>query len=256
MGKRRLGQHFLYDLNILKKIIEHAKLTPDDTVVEIGPGHGSLTSLLLQHCKRVIAIEIDPVLCGKLKQRFVNAVNLELLNADALVFDYGSLGRFKVVANLPYYITTPLLFRLLSFRAHLEAMVLMVQKEVALRIASACGSKTYGVLSVMVQYVTKPNIEFIVGKGSFNPPPKVDSALVSFEIFENPRILVDDEALFFRIIRTSFSKRRKTLANSLKSLNALAADLLIKAGIDPKRRPETLSLEEFAAITRALHQYH
>jgi 16S rRNA (adenine1518-N6/adenine1519-N6)-dimethyltransferase len=252
MPKKRLGQNFLSDFFILNRIVEAAGLMPDDTVVEIGPGPGGLTKLLAERAKRLIAIELDHELCIKLTSVLSGYKNVELIEGDALKYDFGSIGRFTVVANIPYYITTPLIFRLLEEKESLQGMTLTVQKEVAERIVAGPGGRDYGVLSIMVQYYSVPELKFIVPKEAFWPVPKVDSAVVHITVRETPLVIPADEKLFFRAVRTAFSHRRKTLANSLKTMDENIKDVIIKAGIDPQRRPETLSIGEFARVADLL----
>ncbi len=252
MAKKHLGQNFLYDPSILARIIDAASLSPDDTVIEIGPGPGELTRLLAGAAGKVIAIELDQALYLRLRAEFVGYRNVELIQGDAMKFPYEHIGSFKVVANIPYYITTPIIFRLLEARENLQSMTLTIQKEVAERIAARPGGKDYGVLSIMVQYYALPEIRFVIPKEAFRPAPKVDSAVLHMRMLERPAVTVADEKTFFRVVRTSFSQRRKTLSNSLKGFGGNIKELLIKAGIDPGRRPETLSLEEFAVLSDSL----
>ncbi len=248
MTKKKLGQYFLYDPLILQKIISAARLTPDDYVVEIGPGPGRLTRLLADSVIKVVAIELDDNLYEKLKTELAGYPNLELVHGDALEFHYEDLPRFKVVANIPYYITTPIIFRLLDAKKRLDSMTLTIQKEVADRIVAKPGGKDYGVLSLMVQYYAEATFAFMIPKEAFRPSPKVDSAVVHMRILEKPSVTVKDERIFFRIIKTAFSQRRKMLSNSLKSLGPDVKPWLDNAGIDAKRRPETLSIDEFAIL--------
>jgi 16S rRNA (adenine1518-N6/adenine1519-N6)-dimethyltransferase len=252
MTRRRLGQHFLYDPSILKRIIEAAMLSPEDTAVEIGPGHGRLTAMIAERVGRVIAIEIDRVLCESLRTTFSRFGNVEIVGGDALEYPYVTLGEFKVVANIPYSITTPLLFRLLEERGHLLSVTLTIQREVAKRIVAAPGSKEYGILSIMLQYYGKPRIVFYVPKGAFRPVPKVDSAVIHIEVYKKPPLDIVDEELFFKVVRTSFAKRRKTLVNALKYVSEDIRETLLKAGIEPDRRAETVSMSEFAIISDLL----
>jgi 16S rRNA (adenine1518-N6/adenine1519-N6)-dimethyltransferase len=250
MARRRLGQHFLLDPSILKRIVDVAGITPSDTVVEIGPGHGRLTRLLSERASRVIAIEIDPYLYNRLKEEIEGIDNITLIHGDALRFSYDEIGRFKVVANIPYYITTPIIFGLLEHRERLISMTLTVQKEVARRIVASPGTKDYGVLSVIMQYYGEPSLKFIIPRGAFRPPPDVDSAVIRIDILKEPRVKVKDEANFLRIVRAAFGQRRKTLSNALKSLvNADIKEILEKAGIEPMRRGESLTIEEFARLS-------
>ncbi len=279
MAKRYLGQNFLYNPSILKKIIQVAQLDPEYLVVEIGPGHGSLTRMLAEKVKNVIAIELDDKLYEKLKTELIGYNNVELINGDGLKYSYGNLPEFKVVANIPYYITTPIIFRLLEIgrtqsidtqrakeiipphpplakggrgdfqiKRNLKSMTLTVQKEVAERIVAQPGGKDYGVLSIMVQYYARPGLKFIIPKEAFRPVPKVDSAVIHINILERPSVDVEDKELFFRIVKTAFSQRRKMLSNSLKGILPNVQEWLDTAGIDPRRRPETLSIEEFAKL--------
>ncbi|NOZ25488.1 MAG: ribosomal RNA small subunit methyltransferase A [Nitrospirae bacterium] len=254
LRKRRLGQHYLFDRSILARLMEAAELSPEDTVVEIGPGKGHLTLMLSEKAREVVAIELDPYLCEELKRKVRTVKNIRLFCGDALKYPYHTLAPFKVVANIPYYITTPILFRLLAHRDRLLSATLTVQKEVAERIVAPPGGKDYGVLSLMIQYYADAAIVFRISKKAFKPPPKVDSAVVHLRILAEPRVSVADERIFFRVIKTAFSQRRKTLANSLRPMGEDIKDVLLAAGIDPRRRPETLSMEEFAMITDAFVQ--
>jgi len=252
MTKKRLGQHFLFDPSILNRIIHAACLSPDDTVVEIGPGLGRMTMMLAGCVKKVIAIELDRELCERLTGELAGYGNVDVVHGDALKFPYETLGQFKVVANIPYYITTPMLFKLLEHRDRLESITVTVQKEVAKRIAAKPGGKEYGVLSLMIQYYGKPLLAFTIPGGAFRPVPKVDSAVIHIEISRRPTVAVKDEKLFFRVIKTSFSQRRKMLLNSLKPVAEDIRERLVLAGIEPARRPETLSIEEFARLADVL----
>ncbi|MBI4691045.1 MAG: ribosomal RNA small subunit methyltransferase A [Nitrospirae bacterium] len=251
MNKKHLGQNFLYDPTILKKIVEVSGISSEDTVVEIGPGPGRLTKLLSERAGRVIGIEVDRELHKKLMAELSEYKNIELINGDALDYPYEDLPEFKVVANIPYYITTPIIFRLIK-GDNLKSMTLTVQKEVAQRIVAKPDTKDYGVLSIMVQYYTSPTLEFVIPRGAFRPVPKVDSAVVHMEVLKSPPVTVKDEKFFFRIVKTAFSQRRKTLANALKSISEDIKDKIVGAGIDPMRRPGTLSIEEFARLADVL----
>jgi 16S rRNA (adenine1518-N6/adenine1519-N6)-dimethyltransferase len=256
MPKRYLGQNFLFDPSILKKIIQVAQLDREDLIVEIGPGPGRLTRMLAEKVKKVIAIELDKKLYEKLKAELAGYSNVELIHGDALEYSYENLPEFKVVANIPYYITTPIIFKLLEIPPHplknLKSMTLTVQKEVAERIVATPGGKDYGVLSIMVQYYAKPNLKFIIPKETFRPVPKVDSAVIHIKILEKPSVNVVDKELFSRIVKTAFSQRRKMLSNSLKSIRRDVKEWLAETGIAPDRRPETLSIEEFAKLANKL----
>ncbi|TNF53856.1 ribosomal RNA small subunit methyltransferase A, partial [bacterium] len=238
--KRRLGQHFLFEKNVLKKIIDCSGIGPDDTVVEIGAGYGTLTILLTERSKKVIALEIDRKLVSKLNSSLQKIRNVEIIEANALKFPYENLGeRFKVVANIPYYITTPLIFRLLEYRKNISTMTLLLQKEIAQRIIASPGGKDYGVLSITVQLYTKPESKFTVSRRAFSPPPDVDSEVVHFEVFHRPRFEIKDVDFFLKVVKTAFSHRRKTLLNSLRSFQGIKEAFTV-AGIDSQLRPETL----------------
>ncbi|MEW6602458.1 MAG: 16S rRNA (adenine(1518)-N(6)/adenine(1519)-N(6))-dimethyltransferase RsmA [Nitrospirota bacterium] len=250
--KRPFGQHFLFDPNILKKIIACAGITKEDTVVEIGPGLGTLTKFLSFYAKRIIAVEIDKRLIEKLEGILAPCGNVEIIQADALKFPYGTIeGNFKVAANIPYYITTPLIFRLLEFRDRMTGMTLLMQKEVAKRITAAHGGRDYGVLSISAQYYTKPELKFTVSRKAFVPPPEVDSALVHFEVNSAPCYHTHNEKLFFDIVKTAFAQRRKIISNSLKKFEGIG-EALSACGIDPALRPEKLSIEDFIRLANAL----
>ena len=250
--KRPFGQHFLFDPNILKKIISCSGISKDDTVVEIGPGLGTLTRFLAMHAKKVIAIEIDKRLIERLQEIVSTNTNVEIIQADALKFPYDIIdGRFKVVANIPYYITTPILFRLLEFRDKITSMTLLMQKEVAKRIAASHDCNDYGVLSISLQLHTRPTMKFSVSRKAFLPPPKVDSAVVYFEVSPSPFFKVKDEEFFLKVVKTAFSQRRKTIINSLKTFEGIR-DSLKKIGMDPKLRPENLSIEDYVRLAEAL----
>ncbi len=251
-AKKHLGQNFLFDPAILKKIVDAANISKEDTVVEIGPGPGRLTKILAENAKKVIAIELDRKLYEKLKSDMAKCENVELVHGNALRYPYEELFKFKVVANIPYYITTPIIFKLLEYKKNLISMTLTVQKEVAERIAAVPDTKDYGVLSIMVQYHAAPELKFIIPRGAFRPVPKVDSALIHLEMRKSPAVIVEDEKLFFRIVKTAFSQRRKTLSNALKSVAPDIKESIIKAGIDPMRRPGTLSIKEFAGLADML----
>lgn len=262
--KKRLGQNFLVNPGVLDKIVAAAGVNAGDTVLEIGPGVGALTCRLAEVAGKVVAVEVDRNLVTLLKEILVGYPNVLLLHADALKTDFeaavaeaGGTFPYKVVANLPYYITTPLLFRLLNSGLRVCLLILMVQREVAVRMVARPGTKDYGALSVFVQYRTKPDLVSLVSRGNFFPAPEVDSAIVRLAVRSHPPVVVSSEELLFRIVRASFAKRRKTLLNALTGSDlGLDRELLrlslARAGIDPERRGETLTLEEFAAITRSL----
>jgi 16S rRNA (adenine1518-N6/adenine1519-N6)-dimethyltransferase len=251
-----LGQNFLKDPHYLNRIADAAQIGPEDQVLEIGPGLGHLTAILAQRAQKVLAIEVDDRLISRLQKAFSSCRNFKLIHADALEFDYGSLeGRWKVVANLPYYISTPIVQRLIVRCDKFSSLTLMLQKEVAERIASPPGGKEYGYLSVLVQFYTVPRIEFKVPPGAFTPSPEVDSCVVTLTLRSQPAVMVSDEAFFIRVIKAAFSQRRKTLRNSLKQLKAPKDRMdavLSSTGIDLGRRAETLSVEEFGKLADLL----
>jgi 16S rRNA (adenine1518-N6/adenine1519-N6)-dimethyltransferase len=251
-AKKSLGQNFLRDPHYLNRIADAAQVGPGDQVLEIGPGLGHLTTVLTQRAQKVLAIEVDDRLIPHLQDEFGAVPNFELLHADALEYDYGSLkGRWKVVANLPYYISTPIIQKLILHREKFISLTLMLQKEVAERIASPPGGKEYGYLSVLVQFYTVPRIEFKVPPGAFTPRPEVDSIVITLTLRDPPAVMVKDEAFFVRVIKAAFSQRRKTLRNALKQLEApqdKMASVLNSTGIDLGRRAETLTVEEFGKL--------
>lgn len=262
--RKRWGQNFLINPGILEKIVAAAEISPADTVVEIGPGIGALTARLTALAGRVVAVEIDRSLVALLKERFSACPNLFLVEGDALKADFDALVRaaggtlpYKVVANLPYYVTTPLLTRLLNTNFTVRLLVVMVQKEVALRLVARPGTKEYGSLSVLAQYRSEAELVAVVSRGSFFPAPAVDSAVVKLRLRSAPPVAVPDEGLFFRVVRAAFGQRRKTLLNALAGAGLGRGRqeweaVLKQAGIDPQRRGETLDLAAFAAIARVL----
>jgi len=254
-AKKRFGQNFLVDLGYAAKIVDAAGIKTGDAVVEIGPGHGAITRLLAEKDCTVYALEIDRDLQKILKETFSETENVQILAGDALDFDFVSLGEeagrpLKIVANLPYNVATPILFRLLEARHVIEKMVLMFQKEVALRIAASPGNKQFGALSIFPQLYADIRLEMTLPPGAFRPAPKIQSSVLSFTILKKTRFHVRDEAVLKRVVSAAFSQRRKKLNNSLKSIDD-AADLgsvFAKAGVDPSRRAETLSVEEFCLL--------
>ncbi len=252
-AKKYLGQNFLFEPSILRRIVEAANINSEDTVVEIGAGHGSLTLLLSDISKRVIAIEFDTELFDILSENTRLRGNIEAVNCDALKYPFEELKHFKVVANIPYYITTPIMFRLMEARKNLQSITLTLQKEVAERITAKPGKKDYGVLSLSVQYYADAEIKFIIPAGAFRPVPKVDSAVIHLQILKKPRIMVSDEKIFFRLIRAGFSQRRKTILNALKTVDADIKEILTNIGIKTNSRAETLSMEDFGRICETIY---
>lgn len=258
---KSLGQNFLIDRNILDKIIEGARITDSDFVLEVGPGVGTLTRALAEKAGYVVAVEIDKRLLPVLEETLEGVGNVKVIHGDILKLDIGRFAAdefsgapFKVVANLPYYITTPIIMRFLEGDLPFTTIVVMVQKEVAERMSAAPGTKDYGALTVAVQFYTRPRIVARVPASVFMPPPKVDSVVIALDRRDEPVALVKDRAGFFRMISALFSQRRKTLLNTLAAsgLTDLSkedlAQKLSLAGIDPGRRAETLSLEKLAKL--------
>jgi 16S rRNA (adenine1518-N6/adenine1519-N6)-dimethyltransferase len=253
--KKSLGQNFLLDKNIQRKIAAACDISDSDTVLEIGPGTGAITGLLARKARQVFAVEIDTALCETLTSGLKTYPNLSIINADILKtdirrFSAGSGQKIKVVGNIPYYITTPIIERLLEYRDMIRSVYLTVQKEFGQRMAAAPGSKEYGRLSCFVRYYTEPAVLFLIKKNSFTPAPKVDSCFLRLTVRARPAVTVGDEERFFRIIRASFQQRRKTLANSLKGMVSrehLQA-FFSRYSIDPRIRPERLSLQDFAHL--------
>jgi len=254
--RKSLGQHFLIDKNIVHKIVRLAELQPGDTVLEIGPGRGILTEALLDSSGLVVAVELDAVLCAHLRAMLGHRSNFRLIEGDARTFEYAQVpSPFLVVANLPYSVSTPLLFRLLEERRRIGRLVLMLQEEVVSRLAATPGGKDYGALSIAAQFYCEVRQAFRVPPTCFRPKPQVGSAVVVLTPLPKPRVSVADEAFFFRVVRAGFAHRRKALLNSLRDERfegPPTAAALHRAGLDPRRRAETLSIEEFAALADGL----
>lgn len=257
--RKALGQNFLTDLNIVNKILNAAGIGPEDAVLEIGPGRGALTDLLARHAGSLVAIEFDRDLAAVLRQRFAGNGCVLIHEQDVLKVDFGALlgdNRFKVVANLPYNISTPVLFRFLEERHRFSKLVVMLQKEVGERLAAPPDCSDYGVLTVLFRQWFDVKREFLVPPGCFFPPPKVDSVVISLVPLAESRVEVSDQALFERVVKAAFAMRRKTLWNCLKSADLLEPSVLeqvlASCGIDGRRRGETLDLEEFARLSRNL----
>ena len=253
---KRFGQHFLTDKSVLQSIVDSVSAHAGDTIVEIGPGRGVLTDELARLQNDLIAVEIDHLLSEKLRERYIRNERVKVIEADVLEVDLRSLvdGPFVVVGNVPYYITTPILFHVLR-RPLPRHIVLLVQREVAERIVASPGSKQYGALSVNVQVAAAAEIIRHVPPGAFSPPPKVDSAIVRILPLADS-LVTDEEALRFRsFVQGLFGMRRKQVGNVLRSVTQLspaeAVDVLESLGIDPRARPETLSVSEFVSLMRA-----
>lgn len=254
---KKLGQNFLIKRGIVDEIVRAAELTPGEPVLEVGPGIGTLTQGLAQSGADVTAIELDRRLLEVLDTTLASYDNVRIVHGDVLKLDVPTIMNhkpFKVVANLPYYITTPIIMSLLESKLPIERLVVMVQKEVALRMVAQPGTKDYGALSVAVQYYTEPDIVLDVPPKSFLPAPAVTSSVIRCVLRDKPPVDVIDEKLFFRVVKAGFAQRRKTFANTMKT-TGLSKDrieeLLEKANIDGQRRGETFTLQEFADVANA-----
>ena len=261
--KKRLGQHFVVDPNILRKIVDCSGLETDDIIVEIGAGLGNLTAPLAARVKKVYALEVDQRLANVLQEQFSRSGQVEVIPEDALRYDFNALfgqwrRKMKVVANLPYEISSPMIFRLFEERHCFSLFVLMLQMEVARRVVARPGTKEYGPLSLWSQLYSRPQVLFAVSPKVFHPPPKVESAVVKFEILQEPAVEIEDEKALQRVIRWAFTYRRKTLGNAIRMGGFFHLSMekiqqaLQTAGINPALRGETLSLEQFRDLTRVL----
>lgn len=247
--RKRFGQHFLHDDNVLYHMLKEIQLRPKDSVLEIGPGQGALTRYLLKEVSHLTAIEIDRDLAQLLRQRYPEQISL--VEADALTVDYSRFGpSLRVVGNLPYNISTPLLFHLLTYKDKIDDMHFMLQKEVVERLASTSGKKSYGRLSVMMQYYFEVEYLFTVPPEAFDPPPKVESAIVRLTPYRQCPYPHVEKEILENLVAHAFSMRRKTLANNLKPL--IAADQLAAIGIDPKMRPEQIDVATYARLAEHL----
>ncbi len=264
--KKSLGQNFLIDLNILNRIVDFAELTEDSGAIEIGPGIGALTEQLAKRAKKVVAFEIDQRLLPILKETLEPYPHVKVIHEDVLKADvkrviseeFADGQDLMVVANLPYYVTTPIIMKLLTDQLPIRGIVCMLQKEVADRIAAVPGTKDYGSLSIAIQYYTEAKTVMTVPKTVFIPQPNVDSAVIRLTKRPEPAVQVNNEEFFFTVVRASFAQRRKTIFNNLSSHFAQRIEkqdiekALLAAGIDPKRRGETLSIEEFGRLSDEL----
>ena len=261
---KSLGQNFLIDMNILERIIEGSKITNTDYVLEIGPGIGSLTQYIADKAQKVIAVEIDTKLISILEKTLQPYNNVEIIHGDILKIDLDKIAqekfenqKFKVIANLPYYLTTPIIMRLLEGKLPISSITVMIQEEVGRRLGAQPSTKEYGALSIAVQYYCQTKQLLRVPPSVFIPQPKVDSVVIHLDVLENPRVHVDDETLFFKIVKDAFGKRRKTLLNALSTGDlAFNKDFLRQVlqlvEIDGSRRGETLSIDEFAKLANAI----
>lgn len=253
--RKRFGQHFLHDASVIARIVRAIDAQPGDRMVEIGPGQGALTRALLPWCERLDVIELDRDLAEALQDEFADDQRLRIHSGDALDFDFQRLvspgERLRVVGNLPYNVSTPLLFHLLRQAPVIADMHFMLQREVVQRLVAVPGGRAYGRLTVMVSLACQCEKLFDVGAGAFRPPPRVTSALVRLRVRREPPVEISDRPTFERLVSHLFSRRRKTLRNSLRGQLDEAA--LRALGIDPQARPETLDLAGFAAIANAVH---
>lgn len=258
---KSLGQNFLTDDKVVTRIVDTAEITPDDMVMEIGPGIGSMTGELASRAGKVIAVEIDKYLIPALKDNMKEFSNLEIINEDIMKVNVKDITgnnqnmRLKVVANLPYYITTPIIMKLLEEENDIELMVFMVQKEVAQRMVAKPGKKDYGALSVAVQYYSQPEKAFDVPPQCFVPQPEVDSTIIKLEKNKTPPVNLKDKDMFFKVVKASFGQRRKTLLNALTNFGAFnknkeeIREILNSLNINENARGETLSIEQFASLS-------
>ena len=264
---KSLGQNFLVDGNIITKICEGAEITEADGIIEIGPGIGTLTQQLSKYAKKVVAVELDKKLLPILEETLEGIDNVKVINSDILKVDIEKLIEeefeglnVKVVANLPYYITTPIIMKLLEEKLDIESISVMIQKEVAERMIADPGSKDYGALSVAVQYHSDPKIIANVPSAVFIPRPNVDSAVIKLDIYKTPPVEVLDEKLMFKVVKSAFGQRRKTILNALSGGyleldKDIIREVLETAGIDLKKRGEVLSKEDFAHIANVITNY-
>lgn len=266
--QKKFGQNFLIDTRVLEEIIDAAEITRDDFVLEIGPGIGTMTQYLCEAAREVVAVEIDTNLIPILKDTLSAYDNVEVLNQDILKVDIASLAKernndrpIKVVANLPYYITTPIIMALFESRVPIDSITIMVQKEVADRMQEGPGSKEYGALSLAVQYYAKPEIVVNVPPSCFMPQPKVGSAVIRLTRHEQSPVEVEDEKLMFQVIRASFNQRRKTLANGLNNFGGFGLSkeeiqtCIEELGVPVNIRGEALSLEQFAELANIINRH-
>ncbi|SDW55005.1 dimethyladenosine transferase [Lachnospiraceae bacterium KHCPX20] len=264
--QKKFGQNFLIDRSVLSGIVEAGEVGPEDFVVEIGPGIGTMTQYLAESAGQVLAVEIDDKLIPVLQETLGSYDNASVLHQDVLTVDFLEIAKeknggkpLKFVANLPYYITTPIVMQLLQNEIPFSSITVMVQKEVAERMQAQPGSKDYGALSVAVQYYTDPELNFIVGKGSFIPQPKVESAVITLKPKETPLNPAVKPEHMFTVVRAVFNQRRKTLLNALANGGVLGgnkeaiSEALLAAGFEPSLRGEGLDLEGFAKLTEALY---
>jgi len=272
LAKSKFGQNFLIDKKIIRRVINAAKLSQEDTVLEIGAGHGELTGLIAEKAEKVFAVERDNELCRSLHLKFSKSKNVELVKRDILKLDIGKLAfpekenhtpghrnKLKIIGNLPYYITSPILMKLFRSKDYLDYITIIVQKEVSDRMAASPGSRSYSTLSLAVHYHAKIEHVFPISSNSFRPQPEVDSSLISMSIRKKAPVDLSDEESFFRFVKGIFGGRRKMLYNAISRVTPVekkdAEKLLLKIDIDPRARPETISLNKFANIFETIKRY-
>lgn len=265
--KKNFGQNFLVDQHVLDKIVASAEITEDDIVIEIGPGIGTLTACLARSAKKVIAVEIDKTLIPILEDTLSNFDNIEIINEDILKVDINKLAeenygkKIKIVANLPYYITTPIIMNILENRLPIDSITVMIQKEVADRMGAVAGNKNYGSLSLVVQYFCEPYLVANVPRNCFMPRPNVDSAVIRLKTLEKNPVEVKDLDKFFSLIKIAFSHRRKTLLNCIFNSKEFSFDkktiseILVESGFDENIRGEKLTLQDFAILENVIETY-
>jgi 16S rRNA (adenine1518-N6/adenine1519-N6)-dimethyltransferase len=262
---KRLGQSFLEDINVINKIIGISNIQEDDTVVEIGAGVGIMTELIAEKVRKVIALDIDPRMVGILRERLAGYHQVDVIKGDVLKYDFSSVDhelpsrKIKVIGNIPYNISSQILFHLLAYRQHISSMILMFQKELADRLIASPGTKEYGIPTVLVSIYTECFREMVIPRSCFYPEPKVTSTVMKIIIREKPLMDLNDHDFFVKIVKIAFSKRRKTLLNNLRSSPLLGyserevVTALKKSGIDGVRRGETLTAEELGKLSNALY---
>ena len=258
--KKYLSQNFLVNLHAAQRIVDSLDLSPEEAVLEIGSGKGVLTQFLIEKAKKVYAVELDKSLCEILKEKFVHQKNLEIINQDILKVDLKKLvphsEKINIIGNLPYQITSPILDWLIESKELISKAVLMVQKEVAVRICAGPGSKDFSPLSIFVQVYTIPKILFSLKPGSFTPPPKVESTVIALDFLSQSMVKPEDEKLFFQIVKASFSTRRKIILNCLSSNLKLPKDkvenILSELKINPQSRAETLEIIQYLKLTQQI----
>lgn len=267
-ANKKLGQNFLINEEIVEEIVKGAEVNEKDLVIEIGPGLGTLTEVLLQKAGRVVCIELDTNMISVLEKRFTQKTNFELIHQDVLKVDLKTLiaqekqdyclTNVKVVANLPYYITTPILMKLLEEKLEIQSITVMVQKEVAQRLTAKPGEEYTGAITYTIHYYTKPSILIDVPRENFMPAPEVDSAVMHMEVLKKPNVKIEDEKLFFQIIKLAFGQKRKTLVNALTNSGFLekqqVQEMLQQMGLDEKIRGEKITMEQFAMLTHLVKE--